>query len=135
MSARGPGSRGELDGVLELTLDRRSRLALEALAATLDWRCACIDLADGPAKDALLERLAAALHFPDWFGGNWDALYDCLTDLGWWPARGYLLVLEHASALRASDPTGLQRLVDLLADVAEAWRSRGIPFRTVVDVH
>lgn len=25
--------------------------------------------------------LADALTFPDWYGGNLDALYDCLTDL------------------------------------------------------
>ena len=25
--------------------------------------------------------LANQLHFPEWYGGNLDALYDCLTDL------------------------------------------------------
>ena len=28
------------------------------------------------------EQLAEALEFPDWYGENLDALYDCLTDLG-----------------------------------------------------
>lgn len=32
-------------------------------------------------KDALHAALAEALDFPDWYGGNLDALYDCLTDL------------------------------------------------------
>ena len=31
--------------------------------------------------DELYDRLAADLAFPDWFGRNLDALYDCLTDL------------------------------------------------------
>lgn len=31
--------------------------------------------------DALYDRLAADLEFPEWFGRNLDALYDCLTDL------------------------------------------------------
>lgn len=30
---------------------------------------------------ALHEALAEALHFPQWYGHNLDALYDCLTDL------------------------------------------------------
>ena len=32
-------------------------------------------------KQALHEALAQALSFPDWYGHNLDALYDCLTDL------------------------------------------------------
>ena len=32
-------------------------------------------------KDDLIQLFAKHLHFPDWFGGNMDALYDCLTDL------------------------------------------------------
>ena len=32
-------------------------------------------------KQQLHNALAEALHFPDWYGHNLDALYDCLTDL------------------------------------------------------
>lgn len=31
--------------------------------------------------DALYQKLAADLQFPEWFGGNLDALYDCLTEV------------------------------------------------------
>ncbi|MDY4430073.1 barstar family protein [Evtepia sp.] len=33
------------------------------------------------AKEALHQTLAQTLAFPDWYGGNLDALFDCLTDL------------------------------------------------------
>lgn len=33
------------------------------------------------AKAQLHNLLADALSFPDWYGNNLDALYDCLTDL------------------------------------------------------
>ncbi len=33
------------------------------------------------SKEALHQTLAQALAFPDWYGGNLDALFDCLTDL------------------------------------------------------
>ncbi|WP_327313783.1 barstar family protein [Streptomyces sp. NBC_01235] len=37
---------------------------------------------DGVAdKAALMDRCADALGLPDWFGRNWDALADSLTDL------------------------------------------------------
>ena len=35
----------------------------------------------------MLQRIASALGFPSWFGGNWDALFDCLADLSWQSAR------------------------------------------------
>lgn len=33
------------------------------------------------SKEALHQTLAQALSFPGWYGGNLDALFDCLTDL------------------------------------------------------
>lgn len=40
-----------------------------------------IDCAGVTEKEALLDLFAKHLYFPEWFGGNMDALYDCLTDL------------------------------------------------------
>ncbi|WP_435971137.1 barstar family protein [Streptomyces sp. Qhu_M48] len=40
-----------------------------------------LDLTGVTDKAALMDRCAAALDLPDWFGRNWDALADCLTDL------------------------------------------------------
>jgi ribonuclease inhibitor len=34
-----------------------------------------------PDKAALHQALAQALNFPDYYGNNLDALYDCLTDI------------------------------------------------------
>ena len=39
---------------------------------------------DGSAvssREDLHEALARGLALPDWYGGNLDALFDCLTDL------------------------------------------------------
>lgn len=41
-------------------------------------------------KDQLHKALAEALRFPEWYGNNLDALYDCLTDL-----RNIHLILEN----------------------------------------
>ncbi|MFF8837862.1 barstar family protein [Streptomyces sp. NPDC015130] len=40
-----------------------------------------LDLTGVTDKAALMDRCAAALALPAWFGRNWDALADCLTDL------------------------------------------------------
>jgi hypothetical protein len=82
-------------------------------------------------KQAMLQRFAASLEFPDWFGRNWDALEDCLTDLSWYEADGYVLLLHGADALaeRRSDDYGV--LVDVLGACAQYWRGRGVPFFAV----
>ena len=33
------------------------------------------------SRETLHQALAALLRLPDWYGGNLDALHDCLTDL------------------------------------------------------
>jgi hypothetical protein len=79
-------------------------------------------------KAALLESIAKALDFPDWFGENWDALEDCLTDLSWREAAGYVLVFEGIGALPA-DERGT--LIDVLASTAQFWAEQGTPFFAV----
>lgn len=87
-----------------------------------------VALAGAAGKAALLERLAGALQFPQWFGGNWDALEDCLTDLSWIDARGYVLVIEDAGAL-PTDERGV--FIDVLEAAASFWAGRGRPFFAV----
>lgn len=40
-----------------------------------------IDLRGVRGKEELHEALAQALHFPHWYGRNWDALWDAITGL------------------------------------------------------
>jgi hypothetical protein len=84
-------------------------------------------IAVGP-KAQLLQSIAKALDFPDWFGENWDALEDCLTDLSWRKARGHVLIFEGISTLPA-DERGT--LIDVLASAAQFWAQQGKPFFAV----
>jgi hypothetical protein len=60
---------------------------------------------------------------PDWFGANWDALEDSLSDL---PDQGYVLLFEGA---QPGDELGV--LIDVLRSSAEWWTGRGKPFFAV----
>ncbi|MFI5661775.1 barstar family protein [Streptomyces sp. NPDC051684] len=44
-----------------------------------------LDLQGVVDKDEFMERCAAALELPSWFGRNWDALADALGDPGQLP--------------------------------------------------
>jgi hypothetical protein len=74
----------------------------------------------------LFDAIAEALSFPDWFGRNWDALEDCLTDLAWREASGHVLVFldfPHGAAL--------DELFDVLRSAAQHWASRQRAFFAV----
>lgn len=107
----------------------RAARAEDVLAAARGLHLARIRLAGRVDKRALLGALAAALEFPDWFGHNWDALEDCLTDLSWIRASGHLIVIE-GSACLARDDLGV--LCDVLASAAEFWAERAKPFCAVL---
>jgi hypothetical protein len=87
-----------------------------------------IALQDVTDKVGLLRRIAARLGFPAWFGENWDALEDCLTDLSWREGDGDVLVVEGFQFLSAED---LGVLVDVMSSAAEFWAGRGKPFFAV----
>jgi RNAse (barnase) inhibitor barstar len=95
----------------------------------------------------LLSAVAKALTFPDYFGGNWDALDECLADLGWLDSPATLVFREAGCVLREA-PSERATLLKILSGTAlpdrlkivfqdrpeglQAWRqlcaSRGIPF-------
>ena len=118
--------------VHEIALMPEATAALCSLAGSLGFDAVRIDLATCGDKTSFLERMAEALAFPAWFGQNWDAFFDCLADLGWRPARGYVLLLEHADTMRCDAPEALDTALAILGDAASAWESRGVPFRVFV---
>jgi hypothetical protein len=118
--------------VQSLEMTPQAATALVALATSLGLEAIRVDLTGCEDKAGLLERIAAALGFPDWFGDNWDALYDCLTDLSWRQGQGWVLILENAHDLRQAAPETLDTALATMADAAVAWDERGLPLRVFV---
>ena len=118
--------------VHEIALTPEATAALCSLAGSLGFEAVRIDLATCGDKASFLERTAEALAFPAWFGQNWDAFFDCVADLSWRPARGYVLLLENAETMRRDAPEALDTALAILGDAASAWESRGVPFRVFV---
>ncbi|MDP1767773.1 MAG: barstar family protein [Nitrospirota bacterium] len=71
--------------------------------------------------DGLLREWARALDFPDYFGHNWDALEECLADLEWLPAKGYILLITDAAQVLPDDDEEYATLLEVLRDAGEAW--------------
>lgn len=69
----------------------------------------------------LFTEFARALGFPDYFGHNWDAMEECLADLEWLPAKGYVLLITDAQAVLPNDEDEYETLLEILSDAGEAW--------------
>jgi RNAse (barnase) inhibitor barstar len=83
-------------------------------------------------KGQFLAAIAHALRFPDWFGDNWDALKDCLTDLTWRKAPGYMIILEECQAFARAAPADFETALELFRLVADDWRESHVPFWVLV---
>lgn len=89
--------------------------------------------------DQVLYDFSDALCFPRYFGWNWDALSDCLEDLHWLPADGYLLIVDNAPRLLADSTQDRHTLFRILARAVHHWASplgrpegKVVPFTTLL---
>lgn len=96
--------------------------AADRLAPGLCWkslgRMARID------RGSLLAALGQALAFPDYYGQNWDAAWDCLTELDW-PAGEMLTVHLPLDTRVEIVEADLEVFLELLEDACRHWAERG----------
>jgi RNAse (barnase) inhibitor barstar len=89
------------------------------------------NVAQAQSKQDVLEGIARAFTFPEHFGRNLDALYDCMTDMvhksG--PQPGFVVVLEQLPDNPRFDRETREQLLDVFRDAADFWADRKIAFR------
>lgn len=83
---------------------------------------AVLDGTKADSRATFFHEIAGALRFPDYFGHNWDAVYDCLTDLNWLAAAGYVLVLDGFDHLARSEPGQWDIGLKVLREACAFWR-------------
>jgi len=92
-----------------------------------DFDMAVLNGDDAGTRAGFFQELARALRFPDYFGRNWDAVYDCLTDLNWLPAAGYVLVLDGFDHLATNEPGQWDIGLKVLREACAFWRPLSRP--------
>ena len=90
------------------------------------------DFRDTNSEHSVFEKLASALRFPDYFGRNWNSVDECLGDLEWMPAQGYVLIIHNSHSLWSSDLGLAGKLLSSWLSAAETWGKAGIPFHLVL---
>jgi hypothetical protein len=68
--------------------------------------------------DDIFSQLDQKLNLPEYFGFNWNALYDCLCDLHWVMAKDLLIIHTGIFKLPGAD---LEAYTQLANDVADSW--------------
>ena len=80
-------------------------------------------------KDELFKDLVEKLKFPDYFGYNWDAVWDLLRDFYWIPEKKIIIVYEEETHLEP----GLQdEYFKLLIEASEDWKENEDHFLQIV---
>lgn len=93
-----------------------------------------IDASGIGSKEALLDAVASALDFPDYFGSNWDALDECLRDLSWLPGNHHVLVVRGARQLWSTSPEPAGALVEAWLGAAGRWAEQNVGFHLVFEL-
>ena len=70
-------------------------------------------------RNQLFDTYARELSFPDYFGRNWDAFVDCLSDLSWIDQD--VVVVMHRAIPALPEPEQ-RTYVTCLQDVVARWR-------------
>ncbi|MEZ4557758.1 MAG: barstar family protein [Caldilineaceae bacterium] len=68
------------------------------------WRAFYVDGAAVMDKASFLDAFAVALGFPSYFGQNWDALEECLTEMTWAPGTGYVILWDDVANFADAAP-------------------------------
>ncbi|EXI78576.1 MAG: Barstar (barnase inhibitor) [Candidatus Accumulibacter appositus] len=115
-------------------LPHGDRRALREAAEAAGFACFDADLGDSDQIQQVLARLGRQLGFPEWYGNNFDALKDCLSDISWREEAGYLLILSRAEALQLADAPAFRTLNQVFAAVIDEWRSQDVPMWVFYDL-
>lgn len=98
---------------------------LQTIVRRAGLRWVVVDLRRARGKHALLSACARGFLFPAGFGGNWDALADCLQDLSWLAEPGTVALLRGAADFAVAAPGEYAMLLEILGASAEYWQPRG----------
>lgn len=80
-----------------------------------------------------LRQIGTVLHFPTWYGANFDALFDCLTDPDWQTGDGLILLIDGTDSLRQAESENFSTLVEVFQAASETRRETGNPCWILLD--
>lgn len=113
-------------------LVRNEVTEVDSAAAALDYKTFHLDLSTVSSKLQLLDLVASAMAFPDYFGRNWDALLDLMSDLSGPPAKGYVLIIEGSRHFNDVSSSDFSTFLEVVLDAGERMQADRTPFHVLL---
>jgi RNAse (barnase) inhibitor barstar len=101
-----------------------------ALVNGLDYTS--IDFKNSLDKSSFLKTVSDALQFPSYFGMNWDALNDFLTDMSWKKATGYVIVFINFNSISENMAAEVKIIKNIFDSTALYWRQNKVQFYIIL---
>lgn len=128
-SSRTPKPIDKLPAQAVCRLGAREIDELRRWAERAGHRFVLVECSDCVDKGAVLKAIGRAFAFPDWYGANLDALYDCLTDLPERGEPGWVVVLARLPGEPTFGETQREALLDVFRDAADDFAKRQVGLR------
>lgn len=108
--------------------------AIAVAAAELGFGFARVDMHQPQSCEHLFDAVSSGLEFPGWFRRNWSGLVDCLTDMSWRRAPGYVFVVQGFESWANAQPLEFDIGLSVFGEAADYWREDDIPMWAVFAV-
>ena len=124
-----------LDAVLQGTISAgvyryRGKATADSICQEVEqynFRCFYLNGSTINDKTSFLNACGEAMSFPAYYGHNWDALDECITDLEWCPAQGYVLLYDHVERFAGDEPEQWSIALDILREATNYWHNANKP--------
>ena len=107
--------------------------AVSALCRIRHIDLICISGQRVRTKGRFLTVVGKALNLPRWFGLNWDALADSLTDFPWQQHSTHVFLLSDFAAFARNAPLDFAAALAVLEDAALFWAHRDVRLLILIE--
>ena len=98
----------------------------KSAARRAGWELFVVD-PDKPTKKSFLNACKKTFDFPSYFGHNWDALADSLSDVDHSPENGSLVLWMGWDEFSEEEPDDFETALDVMTEGIGDWSTKRIP--------
>lgn len=86
-------------------------------------------------KPTFIASFTKAANFPDYAQANWDSFEECVRDLEWCSAEGYVVLYENCEPFQRTSPEEWKTALDILSTAVEFWKATPTPMFLFLDAN
>lgn len=110
------------------------RSAIDAWANHENLQLLNVNLNGLADAQSVLRKTGKDLSFPSWYGSNFDALFDCLSDPDNLHDQSCLLKITGINSFRVAAPEAFSTLIEVFDGVVDTLSDGGLGMWIIIDV-